>query len=159
LQTIRGQFFYGYMESSKPTNESFFPVELKLRIDWSELDYFGHVNNISFFKYIQAARVNYWDQIGLTRSHRETNIGPMLASCKCDFKRPLFYPGEVTIRSRVDFIKNTSFSICHELRNEQGELAAEAQDVMVMFDFNTNVKVPFPQNFLAAIEKLEKKSF
>ena len=66
-------------------SEILFPVKLELRIDWSELDYFGHVNNVSFFKYIQAARVNYWDQIGLTKSHLETHIGPMLASCKCDF--------------------------------------------------------------------------
>jgi acyl-CoA thioester hydrolase len=30
-----------------------FPVKLQLRLDWSELDYFGHVNNVSFFKYIR----------------------------------------------------------------------------------------------------------
>src|SRR6476620_8340730 len=83
--------------------EKTFPVKLPLRIDWSELDYFGHVNNVSFFKYIQSARVNYWDTIGLSQSHLETNIGPILASCKCDFKQPLHFPGQVTIFSRVDF--------------------------------------------------------
>ncbi|HCS21712.1 MAG TPA: acyl-CoA thioesterase [Bacteroidetes bacterium] len=140
-------------------SEHFFPVKLPLRIDWSELDYFGHVNNVSFFKYIQAARVNYWDQIGLTQSHRETNIGPMLASCHCDFKKPLFYPGNITIQSRVDYIKNTSFSICHQILNEEGEVAAEARDVMVMFDFNTNAKTPFPADLLRLIEKLENKHF
>ncbi len=136
-----------------------FPVELKLRIDWSELDYFAHVNNVSFFKYIQASRVHYWDTIGLTKSHRETNIGPMLASCKCDFKKPLLFPGEAIIHSRVDFIKNTSFSICHRILNNKGEIAAEAQDVMVMFDFNRNEKVPFPKDLKEKIERLESKIF
>ncbi len=139
-------------------DETYFPVELTLRIDWSELDYFGHVNNVSFFKYIQAARVNYWDQIGLTQSHRSTNIGPMLASCKCDFKRPLFYPGRVTLLSRVEFIGNTSFSLCHRLIDHTGQIAAEAQDVMVMFDFNKNEKVPFPQDLRMKISALENKS-
>jgi len=136
-----------------------FPIKLKLRIDWSELDYFGHVNNVSFFKYIQASRVNYWDNIGLTQSHRETNIGPMLVSCKCDFKKPLFYPGEITIHSRVEFIKNTSFSICHKIIDEKGEIAADAQDVMVMFDFTQNEKVVFPKYLREIIEKLESKIF
>lgn len=136
-----------------------FPVKLQLRIDWSELDYFGHVNNVAFFKFIQAARVNYWDQIGLTQSHRETNIGPMLASCKCDFKQPLFYPGEITLLTRVAFIKNTSFSFAHSILNEKGELAAEAQDVMVMFDFNKNEKVIFPNHLRAKMEKLESRTF
>jgi acyl-CoA thioester hydrolase len=136
-----------------------FPVSLKLRIDWSELDYFAHVNNVAYYKYIQASRINYWDAIGLTKYHLETNIGPMLASCKCDFKQPLFFPGNVNILSRVDYIKNTSFGICHRILNERGEIAAEAQDVLVMFDFNRNEKVIFPKAFKDKIEQLENKQF
>lgn len=34
-------------------------TSLELRIDWSEMDLFGHVNNVAFFKYVQASRVNY----------------------------------------------------------------------------------------------------
>lgn len=147
------------MSKNNPTTEHNFPVKLQLRIDWSELDYFRHVNNVSFFKYIQASRVNYWDKIGLTESHKNTNIGPMLASCKCDFKKPLFYPGQVTILARVDFIKNTSFSICHQIIDENGEIAAEAQDIMVMFDFNRNEKVVFPIALKEQIEKIENKIF
>jgi acyl-CoA thioester hydrolase len=110
-----------------------FPVKLEIRIDWSELDYFGHVNNVSFFKYIQASRVNFWDIIGLTESHRNTNIGPLLASCKCDFKKPLYYPGNITVQAGVAFIGNTSFSLHHRIVDDANEIAAEAQDVMVMF--------------------------
>ncbi|MES2779397.1 MAG: thioesterase family protein [Bacteroidota bacterium] len=139
--------------------EPTFPVQLDLRIDWSELDYFGHVNNVSFFKYIQASRVYYWDHIGLTQSHRATNIGPMLVSCKCDFKQPLFYPGHVSILSRVEFIKNTSFGIQHRLLNSSHETVAEAHDIMVLFDFNTNQKVLIPQALRDSIEQLEKPSF
>lgn len=138
--------------------ETSFPVQLNLRIDWSELDYFGHVNNVSFFKYVQASRVYYWDQIGLTQLHRDTNIGPMLASCKCDFKQPLFYPGTISILSRVEFIKNTSFGIHHKLQNSNNETVAEAHDIMVMFDFNTNEKVSFPQTLKEKIEALEKRT-
>lgn len=147
------------MDRKEILTEVNFPIKLQLRIDWSELDYFGHVNNVSFFKYIQASRVNYWDNIGLTKSHRETNIGPMLASCKCDFKQPLFYPGQVTILSRVDFIKNTSFSICHWLLNDRGEIVAEAIDIIVMFNFNSNEKTPFPKDLKEKIERLENETF
>lgn len=134
-----------------------YPVKLELRIDWSELDYFGHVNNVSFFKYIQAARVNYWDKIGLTESHRQTGIGPMLVSCKCDFQLPLFYPGRIEIHTKLIFIKNTSFSFSHRIINEKGLVSAEAQDVMVMFDFNQNTKVSFPDELKEIIGRLENK--
>jgi len=134
-----------------------FKVKLTLRIDWSELDYFGHVNNVSFFKYVQAARVNYWDQIGLSQFHLKTNKGPMLASCKCDFKQPLFYPGKVEIHTRVEFIKNSSFGFIHHLLNENQEIVAIANDVMVMYDFGATEKMIFPEDFRQKIEVLESR--
>lgn len=120
--------------------------ELLLRIDWSELDLYGHVNNVAFMKYIQASRVNFWDTIGITQMHQETNIGPMLASTSCQFKKPLFYPGNIKIIAKVNFIKNTSFSFCHTIYDNQQDIAAEAEDVMVMFDFNKDEKVVTPDD-------------
>ena len=136
-----------------------YPVELPLRIDWSELDLFGHVNNVAFMKYVQASRVNYWDTIGLTKLYDETRQGPMLASTACRFKKPLFYPGSIIVKARVDFIKTTSFGIHHIIVDHAGDIAAEAEDVIVMFDFNTGAKIPFPPDMRSAVEKLEGKRF
>ncbi len=129
-----------------------FSTELSLRIDWSEMDLFGHVNNVSFFKYIQASRVNFWEQTGITKLHKEQNIGPMLASTNMQFKKPLFYPGKVTIKCKVGFVKTTSFSFQHVILNNKGEIAAEAEDVMVLFDFNKNEKTVLPKSILEAFE-------
>lgn len=112
------------------------PVQLHLRLDWSEVDMFGHINNVSFFKYIQASRVNYWEVCGFSKTFAETGIGPMLLSTGCRFIQPLFYPGNITVQACVQFIKNTSFGIRHRILNDKGELAAEAEDVIVVFDFN-----------------------
>lgn len=152
----RDLFVHQRKNMSLPYND--FPVKHVLRIDWSELDYFGHVNNVSFFKYIQSARVNYWDQVGLRAAHLQTNIGPMLASVTCDFKTPLFFPGQVTLYTRTEFIRNTSFGFHHLLVNDDGEIAAEAHDVMVMFNFNTNEKTAFPEDFRAKFAALEKRA-
>jgi acyl-CoA thioester hydrolase len=134
-----------------------YPSVLKLRIDWSEMDLFGHVNNVSFFKYIQASRVNYWEKIGLTAMHAGMRVGPVLASSSCKFKRPLHYPGEIIVQARIDYIKNSSFCIQHRILNEKGEVAAEAEDIIVMFDFNKNEKVPFPQELRERAEQFEKR--
>ncbi len=134
-------------------------TELQLRIDWSELDLFGHVNNVMFMKYIQASRVHYWEQIGLYQHFLRTKQGPMLAAVNCDFKKPLFYPGNIHIEARMVYIRNSSFSLRHRILNEQREIAAEAEDVMVMFDFNENRKLTFPQEFRDAVERVEGRKF
>lgn len=134
-----------------------FNTELSLRIDWSEMDLYGHVNNVSFFKYIQAARVNYWEKIGLNHMHSQQNIGPILASTGCQFKKPLFFPGQITVKSKVGFVKTTSFSIQHLVLNEQNEIAAEAEDVIVIYDFNKNEKAGIPGFLLSNIKEVEKR--
>lgn len=125
---------------------------LRLRIDWSEMDLYGHVNNVAFMKYVQAARVDYWEQAGITQMHAQTNKGPMLASTQCNFLKPLFYPGTVAIQTRVEFTRNTSFGLFHQLFNDKGELCAEAHDVIVMYDFGRQQKMEIPPGLRARLE-------
>jgi acyl-CoA thioester hydrolase len=132
-------------------------TELSLRIDWSEMDLFGHVNNVSFFKYVQAARVNYWEKTDLTRLYTEKKMGPMLASTGCQFKRPLFYPGNIKIVTRLGFVKTTSFSLQHLILNDKNEIAAEAEDIVVFYDFNKGEKSILPKEILNQMSLIEKK--
>lgn len=116
--------------------ESDFKLSLQLRIDWSEMDTYQHVNNVNFMKYMQSARVQFWEVTGLAKLYDETKKGPMLVSTKCDFKKPLFFPGNVIVKTKVEFIKNSSFGLYHRLYNDEGILCAEGHDVAVCFDFN-----------------------
>lgn len=134
-------------------------VRLELRIDWSEQDLFGHVNNVAYFKYIQASRVRYWDQIGLTHLYRETGFGPMLVSTSCQFRQQLFYPGNIVVAASVYSIGTTSMVIRHRILDEQGGLAAEAEDVVVCFDFRAGTKAPVPAYIRERIEDLEGRRF
>ncbi|HEX3046058.1 MAG TPA: acyl-CoA thioesterase, partial [Bacillota bacterium] len=144
---------------SRGTKMKAHSMSLELRIDWSEIDLFGHVNNVAIFKYIQAARVNYLESIGLMQLQAETKNGPILASTNCQFRKPLFYPGQVKIYSKVDTIKNTSFRIQHEIYNDDNQLSAEAQDIIVFFDFNNETKLIIPNEIRQKIETLENKKF
>ena len=136
-----------------------FPVALDLRLDWSELDLFGHINNVMYFKFMQASRVNYWEKLGLQVLSAKQEMGPLLASTHCDFRRPLFYPGNIRIRASVEFMKNTSFGIYHQILNEKGELAAEGHDVVVLYNFQQGAKVILPADLRRKVEDLEGRSY
>ena len=132
-----------------------FPIKLPLRLDWSEMDIFGHINNVAYFKYVQSSRVNCWEVSGLASSFSVTKIGPILLSTTCQFMKPLFYPGNIVIAARIEFIKNTSFGIHHHILNELGQVAAEAHDVIVMYDFAKNEKVPVSDEFRNFVTKMK----
>lgn len=134
-----------------------FSTKLELRIDWLDVDVLGHVNNVAILKYIQAARVNYLEAVYFMRHQSKSEIGPILASTSCQFRKPLFYPGQVTVYSKVSNIKNTSFRIEHEIYNDKNELAAKAQDIIVIFDFIKNTKLLIPKELREKIEGLENR--
>jgi acyl-CoA thioester hydrolase len=134
-------------------------MTLTLRIDWSELDLFGHVNNVSFFKYQQAARVAYWERIGLSTLSEGITLGPLLASATVDFRKPLHYPGMVRIETHVSYIRNTSFGLEHRMYDAEGNLCAEGRDAVVLFDYSKGEKVSVPHTVRQKVEAEEGQSF
>ncbi len=120
-------------------------LSLTLRIDWSEMDTYQHVNNVNFMKYMQSARVQFWEISGLAKLYADTKKGAMLVSTHCDFKHPLFFPGNVTIETMIGYQKKSSFSLAHQLYNDQGVLCATGLDVAVCYDFNTQCTFSIPE--------------
>ncbi|MGL4599082.1 MAG: acyl-CoA thioesterase [Bacteroidia bacterium] len=133
----------------------FFPAHLELRLDWGEMDVLGHINNVMYFKYLQAARVQYWETIGLSTLGKDVHIGPTLANTSCNFIKPLFYPDSIRIESRMEFIKTTSFGLHHCIFNSKNELVAEGHDVVVLYDFKNETKFTIPTDLRERIHAFE----
>ena len=126
--------------------------ELVIRIDWSEIDLFGHVNNLAIMKYVQAARVKMLENLQLMQLQSEQKKGPILASVECQFLKPLFYPGQVTVYSNIDLIKNSSFKIHHTIFNENNEIVAQADDIIVYYDFIKTKKLHIDDELRGRLE-------
>lgn len=135
-----------------------FPVSLSLRLDWSEMDQLGHINNVMYFKFLQAARITYGDAIGL-KPETAAGDGFILASTQCSFKKPLYFPGNVLIRSSVEFMKRTSIGIYHQLLNDDQEVIAEGHDVVVLYNFVHQTKIEITEELRARVEELEERKY
>lgn len=70
------------------------PLATSLSVDWSDLDAFGHVNNVEILRYVQSARVHLWQTCGILdtdaqHTTAEIALGPLLASTRCHYQRPM----------------------------------------------------------------------
>ena len=111
------------------------------RIDWSDLDLLGHVNNLAFSKFIQAARVEYCGHVGLD-VYPGMTTGPILAASRVQFLSQLYFPGSVRILTRCKKVGSTSIVMEHALYRDDGTLCAVAEDVVVRYDFAAKTKIP-----------------
>jgi acyl-CoA thioester hydrolase len=132
-------------------------VTLSLRVQWGDMDAMGHVNNVVFFRWFESARVEYLDRIALESS--SSDLGPILASVKCDYRRQLNFPDTVVIGARVTRLGRTSLSMVHAvLSTQQQAIVAEGDSTVVVFDYKANRPEPIPTAMRAAIEALEGRT-
>jgi acyl-CoA thioester hydrolase len=134
-----------------------YPVIIKQPIAWGDLDMHGHVNNVWFFRYIENARVAYYEKINKYEYERHGGTGFVLAATECKFKSPLTYPATVAVGARVNEISIDHMIMNYRLVNlAEDTISAEASAMLVAFDYQKNQKAPFPKVLKLRIEDLQK---
>lgn len=107
------------------------------RVPYRDLDFFGHVNNATYFGYFENARILLWlELIGGTKPEE---INFIVAHAECDFKKQLGMES-IEIRVRIGEMRTTSLDFVYEIRNAAGEVAATGKVVVVIFDWATQSK-------------------
>jgi acyl-CoA thioester hydrolase len=134
-----------------------YSAHTELRIDWSDLDALGHVNHLAIMRYIQTARVLYFELLGMSSRTKGLHVGPIMASVSAQFKKQILYPGMIRVLSTIQELKTTSLHMKHYVIDDDDEIAAEGHDVIVMFDFLSNEKHIITEELRKKIEDIEAK--
>jgi len=119
----------------------------RIAVDWADVDAMRHVNSLAILRYIQTARVNICHAAGVMPEFVSPKVGPIVASISVSFRRPLFFPGEAVVESRVTDCGTTSFTLAHRVLDGAGALIAEETEVMVYYDYEAGRKLPLPAAF------------
>lgn len=129
---------------------------------WGDHDQFQHVNNVHYIRWLESARMHWvkllasslppqmYDDLRLGR-----NVGVILATNFCRYRRPLLYPDTVLIGQSVKWplerddrftVKSAIYSV------NQRAVVAEAENDTVTYDYNQLRKAPIPPELRAALE-------
>ncbi|MBI3661251.1 acyl-CoA thioesterase [Candidatus Acetothermia bacterium] len=137
-----------------------FPVVIELPVVWGEMDAFAHVNNAVYFRYFESARLVYFEKIGYLATAQTTGIGPILASTRCDFKKPLTFPDKILVGSRISEMSEDRFTMQYRIVSEKlQKVAAEGEGLIVSFNYREGGKAPIPPEIRKKIEQLEGRIF
>lgn len=126
-----------------------FLVEVPLR--WGDMDAMAHLNNVMYFRLMEEARIQWFQQFGFpTLPAGEAAI---LAHAACDFVRAMTYPGTAIVRQIVTRVGRSSveMSLAIEKAGEPGVAYATGRTVIVWYDYGAGKSVPWPEAIRAAI--------
>lgn len=134
-----------------------YPVVVEFPVAWGEMDAFGHVNNVNYFRYFENARIAYADRIMLHEHKDETGIGPILAQTSCRYRHPLTYPDTLRVGARVVKLEEDRFTMQYLVVSaKQNKVAAEGDGVIVMYDYRAGRKTAVPEIIRERVLSLEK---
>lgn len=126
-----------------------------LRVRWSDVDAYRHVNNVKYIEYFQEARIRY-----MMRLHQEGDtFGEIVvARTDVDYRRPVLFRLEpYEVHSWISHVGTTSFVIAAEIRDGD-EVLASSRVVAVGFDRSTQRAAPLkPDHRARLVEELDAR--
>jgi len=116
----------------------------RIAIRWGDMDAMGHVNNTVYFRFMEQARISWFDTL-VPRAEAWKSTGIVIANASCNFKRPLSYPGTVDVKVYTGPPGGSSVETFYELVLRD-ELYADGAAMVVFIDMEKQKPVRIPEN-------------
>lgn len=121
-----------------------YPFWTSVDVRWSDVDVYGHVNNVVYYSFFDTAVNRRLIEGGALDPSASAAIG-LVVETGCTFRKPLHFPGRVLAGLRVARLGTTSVAYEVALHAEgDPEPAAEGRFVHVYVDRDTRRPVPVP---------------
>ena len=122
----------------------------RIPIRWGDMDAMGHVNNTVYFRYMEQARIGWFDAlVPEVDAWKSTAI--VIANASCNFKRAINYPGTVEVQVYAGRPGGSSVPTFYELMIG-GELYADGAATMVFIDVARQKPVHIPDGIRARLQ-------
>jgi len=125
--------------------------EMRMPIRWGDMDAFRHVNNTVYFRYMEQARVEWIESLGIQVA--PGNGSMLMINGFCNFYQQLSYPGELILKTYIGNIGKSSIDLFTSitLSSKPDFISAEGGATMVWVDLKSNKSAPWPQYLLQMI--------
>jgi acyl-CoA thioester hydrolase len=136
-----------------------YPVSIAIAVAWGDMDAFQHVNNVTYGRWLESARIAYFRRIGFMDRMRDRGVGPILARIAIDYRRPVTFPDTVRVDVTTKKIGKSSFTLGYRVWSEdQKAEVATGEDVIVVFDYRSLSKIIVDDELRAAIAAIEQSA-
>ena len=121
----------------------------RIAIRWGDMDAMGHVNNTVYFRFMEQARIAWFDLL-LPRGEAWQNTGIVIANASCNFKRAMNYPGTVDVQVYAAALGASSVATFYGLTIDR-ELYADGAATVVFIDMARQKPVRIPDSIRARL--------
>ena len=126
------------------------------RVRFADLDARGHLNNVAFLEFFEAARLAFIRHVD--PSHDPTRASGrdlILAHTSIDYRSPAAFEEEIRTLVRPVEVERGKFRIALEMRSTADErLLAEGENVIVGYDYEADETSDIPPPLYEGLRRL-----
>jgi acyl-CoA thioester hydrolase len=116
---------------------------IPMEVEFHDLDAMGHVNNVRYFTFMEAARVAFFRHFLDARRIHDLQMIAVEASCR--FLSPVYWREVLLVQVWIPRVGNTSFDFQYEMtERDTGRKVARGKTVCVSWDYGTESKMRVP---------------
>ena len=104
----------------------------RIAVRWGDMDAMGHVNNTVYFRYMEQARIAWFESL-VPQAEQWGEVGIVIVNASCNFRRPINYPGTVEVKVFAGPPGGSSVGTFYELL-VNGETYADGAATVVFVD-------------------------
>jgi acyl-CoA thioester hydrolase len=104
----------------------------RIPIRWGDMDAMGHVNNTVYFRYMEQARIAWFESL-VPQAEAWSGMSIVIVNASCNFRKPINYPGTVEVKVFAGAPGGSSCPTFYELAVEN-ELYADGAATVVFLD-------------------------
>lgn len=118
-----------------------------------ELDSFGHVNNAVYLQYLEFARCEYLEQVGLSfNDFDDWKRHPVVVHTSLDYRQAAQFGDTLLVKGGVSEWGRLRWTMRYRVTNAKtGAVVMDAKQIFVFLDENGQ-PVPVPNRFRAAFD-------
>lgn len=120
-------------------------------VRFGECDGLGHVNNGTYFTYMEDARMDIFRLFNPTLDLEQWNL--IVASTRCDFLEQVTYGEKLSVFTWISHLGNSSFVVDHALQNDAGQWVARGQATMIAYDYAAKRSTPLWNEVRESLEQ------
>jgi acyl-CoA thioester hydrolase len=112
---------------------------IDLPVQFRDIDVMGHVNNSTYLQYMETARVELARKLGQVREGFRGAF--IVASARCEFKKPIRDERGITVSVWVSRIGDRSWDLDYSIRGPRRVEYAIGRTTQVAYDYKTRATV------------------
>jgi acyl-CoA thioester hydrolase len=132
-----------------------FRVIKEIEVMWTDMDIYNHINNSIYFRYFEASRLLYFEQLDIYAIFKENRVHGVLSKVSCSFIVSISYPSIINVGTKVVEVNKELIIMEHFIINDKQQLCAIGESEIVFVDNIANRKAQIPGSLIDKINQFE----